>query len=223
MERRERGDRTRLRLIETAEQLYAERGVNGVSLREIGAAAKQRNTGAVRYHFHSKKGLLDAVFAHRMEPANALRQQMLAEFDRAGRAADPRALVEAMILPLAAHLGTTERPSWYLRFAAQAMGGTTSSVIDLDAQPWTAGAAEIERRLRAELSGLPPRILAHRWAFLVGFTLHALADRESFMASGGAEQPGDREIFLADLVDASVALVTAPVSDRTAELLCGNG
>ncbi|MFP3986194.1 hypothetical protein U9R90_01540 [Streptomyces sp. E11-3] len=65
--------------------------VHGRAPPEIGAAADQRNTGAVRCHFHSKKGLLDAVFAHRMEPASMLRQQMLTEFDRAGRGADPRA------------------------------------------------------------------------------------------------------------------------------------
>ncbi|MFP3986195.1 hypothetical protein U9R90_01545 [Streptomyces sp. E11-3] len=109
-----------------------------------------------------------------------------------------------------------------MRFAAQALGGTTASVTDLDAQRWTAGATEIERRLRAGLSGLPPRTLAHRWVFLVGFVLHALTDREAFIASGGAERPDDRDSFLADLVDASVALVTAPVSDGTAELLRGN-
>jgi AcrR family transcriptional regulator len=34
---------TRERLLVTAERLFAERGVAGVSLREIGAAAGQRN------------------------------------------------------------------------------------------------------------------------------------------------------------------------------------
>ena len=62
---------TQIRLIETAERLFAERGVNGVSLREIGAEAGQRNTGAVRYHLGSKEQLVSAVFEHRMVPINA--------------------------------------------------------------------------------------------------------------------------------------------------------
>ena len=57
-------------LIETAERLFAERGVNAVSLREIGAEAGQRNTGAVRYHFGTKEALVNAVFEHRMTPIN---------------------------------------------------------------------------------------------------------------------------------------------------------
>ena len=51
--------------------MYAERGINGVSLRQIGTAAGQLNTGAARYHFGSKVGLINAVFEHRMGPINA--------------------------------------------------------------------------------------------------------------------------------------------------------
>ena len=38
------------------EQLFAERGFRGVSLREIGLAAGQRNNSAAQYHFGSRLG-----------------------------------------------------------------------------------------------------------------------------------------------------------------------
>ena len=72
-------------MIEVAERLFAERGLNGVSLREIGAAAGQRNTAAARYHFGTKTALVDAIFEHRMTPINAQRVAMLKELDRTGR------------------------------------------------------------------------------------------------------------------------------------------
>ena len=42
---------TRDQIIRAAEELFAARGIDGVSLREINRAAGQSNTGAVQYHF----------------------------------------------------------------------------------------------------------------------------------------------------------------------------
>jgi AcrR family transcriptional regulator len=42
-------------LISAAERLYAERGVDAVSMREITREAGQKNSSAFQYHFPSKK------------------------------------------------------------------------------------------------------------------------------------------------------------------------
>ena len=47
---------TRERLLLTAEKLLGERGINGVSLREITREAGQRNASALHYHFGSRDG-----------------------------------------------------------------------------------------------------------------------------------------------------------------------
>ena len=52
--------RTRARLLEAALDLLAERGEDGVSLREITSAA-EANVAAVSYHFGSLKALCDAA------------------------------------------------------------------------------------------------------------------------------------------------------------------
>ena len=54
---------TRQRLIAAAETLFAERGVEGVSLREINAVAGMRNATALQYHFHDRYGLVKAILA----------------------------------------------------------------------------------------------------------------------------------------------------------------
>ena len=59
-QRREAGQRTRARLLEAALDLLAERGEEGVSLREITRAA-DANVAAVSYHFGSLKALCDAA------------------------------------------------------------------------------------------------------------------------------------------------------------------
>src|ERR1700745_1479492 len=59
-QRREAGMRTRARLLEAALDLLAERGEDGVSLRDITNAA-EANVAAVSYHFGSLKALCDAA------------------------------------------------------------------------------------------------------------------------------------------------------------------
>jgi AcrR family transcriptional regulator len=54
------GELTRSRLVESAERLFAERGVGSVSIREVNRDAGQAPS-AVHYHFGSKEALLRAV------------------------------------------------------------------------------------------------------------------------------------------------------------------
>ncbi|WP_254621015.1 TetR/AcrR family transcriptional regulator [Sphingomonas sp. CL5.1] len=87
------------RLILAAEQLFAKGGIDGVSLREIAAAAGQGNHHAVQYHFGSREGLVHAIFVHRMQQMEARRGEMLAAAEAAGRLSDARAIVEIIFLP----------------------------------------------------------------------------------------------------------------------------
>ena len=73
-----RGESTRARILDSAEYLFSEHGVNGASLRTIVAHAGV-NTAAVHYHFGSKQGLLEAVFARHIVPMAEERLKLLAE------------------------------------------------------------------------------------------------------------------------------------------------
>src|SRR3546814_20288324 len=50
-------------LISAAERLFAERGSEAVSLREINTAAGSTNASAIQYHFGGRRGLVKAVLA----------------------------------------------------------------------------------------------------------------------------------------------------------------
>lgn len=87
------------KLILAAEKLFARGGLDGVSLREIAAAAGQGNHHAVQYHFGSREGLIQAVFAYRMWQMEAGRSEMLAKAEVAGKLGDARTIVEIIFLP----------------------------------------------------------------------------------------------------------------------------
>lgn len=202
-------------MIEAAERLFGERGINGVSLREIGAQAGQRNTAAARYHFGSKEALVDAVFHHRMESINARRLAMLDELAATGRERDARGLIQAFLYPLAAMLGEPGKPGWYLRFCVHAGFVEGTAVHDLGREEWTRGIHTVRGLLLDLLVDVPARIRDQRWVLLTSFVAHTLADREMAIHRLGPRSPGDPAAYLAGLTDVAVAMFLAPVSAET--------
>lgn len=66
----------RERILEVAERLFAEHGMSGVGLRAITAEAGV-NLASVAYHFGSKEGLLEELFAQRAAPIAQERLRLL--------------------------------------------------------------------------------------------------------------------------------------------------
>lgn len=81
-------------ILGAAEQLYAEKGFAGTSLRAIIKAAGV-NTAAIHYHFGSKEALIEAVIERRVEPVNRARLARLDEIEAAHP--DGRLPLEAVI------------------------------------------------------------------------------------------------------------------------------
>ncbi len=69
---------TKTRILDTAEQLFAEKGYAATSIRNITTEAGV-NLASVNYHFGSKETLLHQVFARRIGPVNEVRIRLLDE------------------------------------------------------------------------------------------------------------------------------------------------
>jgi len=69
---------TRHRLIDVARRLFAERGFDATSVRDITGEAKA-NLGAITYHFGSKQALYDAVLEQAFAPVAARARVALPE------------------------------------------------------------------------------------------------------------------------------------------------
>lgn len=72
---------TRDRVLEVAARLFAERGYDGVSVRDIIGGAKA-NLGAVTYHFGSKEGLFASVVDRQVEPLRRMGEEIYRGKDR---------------------------------------------------------------------------------------------------------------------------------------------
>jgi|SRR5690349_8082272 AcrR family transcriptional regulator len=66
------------RILDSAEELFAQHGIYGVTMREIAELAAV-DTALLHYYFESKRGVFDAVFARRAEVLNS---EHMREMDR---------------------------------------------------------------------------------------------------------------------------------------------
>lgn len=92
--------KTPLKILNTAEKLFAMNGVDATSLREINTAAGT-SQGVLHYHFDSKDQLLEAILERRMQPLMEERAVMLDQLIQSRQSFLPRHLLEVIALPLA--------------------------------------------------------------------------------------------------------------------------
>lgn len=77
---------TQDRILDAAERLFAERGIDAVSVRSVLAAAGV-NVSLVHYHFGGRDGLIEALLRRRLAPITEERLRRLAEVEARGGAA----------------------------------------------------------------------------------------------------------------------------------------
>jgi AcrR family transcriptional regulator len=92
------GNDTREQLLDAAERLIGEQGVDRASVRSITELAAA-NIAAVNYHFGSKDDLVREVFGRRLRPINRRRMDMLETTLAQPGPVDLEAIVRAMVLP----------------------------------------------------------------------------------------------------------------------------
>ncbi|MBU6249117.1 MAG: TetR/AcrR family transcriptional regulator [Xanthomonadaceae bacterium] len=89
---------TRRRLLEAAEHLFVEQGVEGLSMRQITARAGT-NLAAVNYHFGSKETMLRELLSQRLDRLNEERLQLLDACETAGPAPDCETILGILFVP----------------------------------------------------------------------------------------------------------------------------
>ena len=197
---------TRTRLLATAERLFAERGIDAVSLREITRESGARNAIALQYHFEDRAGVLQAIFDKHVPEVEARRHAMLDEYEARGEQ-DVRALASALVRPLAAKLADRDGGLHFLQIYAE--------LIDRPKQPAAnGGGSDSLNRWRLLMEPLLDEEAArlHRRFTAILHTTQELGRR----ARTGPR--ADDRLFTSYLIDVVAAILAAPVSAETRRL-----
>lgn len=204
-----RGTATRDVIIAAAERLFAEHGVAAVSNRQVSEAAGQGNNTAVAYHFGTKGDLVHAIIATHARPLAAIREGMLVEI---GESPHLRDWVGCFVYTLTDHLAALGNPTFYARFAAQAMADPVYGEVLTREALADPSLVQVVRGIHRCLPTLPPDVRAHRGVMMTNLLMHTVADRERALASGAPVAQASWDAAAAGLVDGIVGLWQAPVT-----------
>lgn len=209
---------TRTKIIEAAERLFADQGIDGVALREIAGAAGQGNNTAVQYHFGSKEALVYAIFDYRTNMFEPLRAQMLDRAEAAGQLTDARTLLEVMCLP---HLTISDDQGRhpYSAFLAQYLTRSRAEGIPHpydDPEAIVPALRRVRRLIVERVNYVPPIELRLRVGLCKLMFLNMLMRRDSGFPH--FDQDIELDALVDDTLEQMTLALTAPYRHRGAPL-----
>jgi AcrR family transcriptional regulator len=165
---------TREKLLDCAEQLFADHGLKGVSLRAINAEAGL-SPAALHYHFGTKEALVEALLDRQMPDLMERRRRMLDALESRLEPAGAREVLEALIRPqaelLAKHAKAGHRYSRLL-YRLQADGDLYSLFSH---EKYSGGVDRLVPLLQAALPQLPLEVIQQRLGLTIDVILRSLA------------------------------------------------
>ena len=202
---------TRKRILDAAEQLFYERGIDNVGLSDINQAAQQKNRNAVQYHFGSKLALLQAIMERHSEQIQAEREGIiegLAESENINL----RELMTVLVKPLTSRMQSKSGQA-FISICAQLLSSkryrkdllSRTSLIEDDK------VFELLTLLETRFTALfeqPFQVLRAREALITSMVFQS-------MATAVADEELEHEVFVEALVDAMVAISSQEPSAQT--------
>jgi len=213
---RQPGGDARTQILRAAGRLLADKGLEGVSLREITRSAGQRNTTALQYHFGDREGLLRAHMDLHV-PRVSVRRHVLLDHLVSRGDVTLREAAGILVTPLVAEL-QDEDGADFLQVASHLVNRSEALVDPHDALGALVydPAGSLERWSVLVEPLMPPGTAGpplHRRFAAIRFT-HIELGRRARIAAG---QPAD--LFASQLVDLVASVLGADISPETARLL----
>ncbi|HEX5306832.1 MAG TPA: TetR/AcrR family transcriptional regulator [Dyella sp.] len=198
---------TKERILAAAEALFAQRGFEGASLRQLTASAGV-NLAAVNYHFGSKEKLVEQVFKRRLD---ALNQHRLAELAKvAGQPGTTLDDVLAAYIRPALDLSHEDNGSLFMRVLARAFAEHDDTLRQFLSENY----GHVMRQFTAEFARLLPQLekaeLYWRIDLVTGALTHAMSGFGMIQRKDNVSEQQHREQTAAHLIRFAAAGLSHP-------------
>ncbi len=171
---------TKDRILQSAVRLFAARGFDVVSVRDITEDAGV-NQAAINYHFGSKEGLIKTAIGVVFAPINRARIGALDEFESDGGSSplDIAAVVNALVVPATSSLLQTDGYArYYARFSVLAYAVRHPQVDAAIAHEHDEVARRFLKALAVALPDVDFERICWCYDFAIGAIVHILLDRD---------------------------------------------
>jgi len=205
--------KTRERILQTAERLFAEHGFAGTSLRLLTRHAGV-NLAAVNYHFQSKTRLIEVILERRLDLLNNQRLTALASLSSAKHDSTEQRLAEildAFIRPaiLIGHSTRGGGPS-FVRLLARTYVENSEELRNFISRHYGHVMRRFSAAIATELPHLHPEELYWRFDFIIGAMTYTMADFRGVKKSAAIADHAQQEAVIERLVHFAVAGLMAP-------------
>lgn len=205
----ERAD-TRQNIKVAARRLFAEHGLEAVTVRQIVAAAGAKNGGSLNYYFKSKEGLVLELINELFNELSVVWFERISELDRKGGPSSVREVVDIIVRAPNDDAFTDPSPT-RIRFLASVLFVRRKDVaLYLDRMNIL-----VYRRLQQLISSLcqhmPAPVLRQRLIFFAWYTLSVEAAREGWIAGRKRSDLWTQTDPQQNLIETATALINAPV------------
>ena len=173
---------TRSRILDVAEELFGELGLDRVSIRAITRKAKV-NLAAINYHFGSKEDLIAAVFERRVVPVNEARLAALDAVEKSAGKRIPKleAILEAFIRPaLQSSLKASKGGTAFSKLFGRCLSEPSPEVEVLLKRQFEPLVERMDAALRRALPHLSRSDIYWRMKFTYGALHHWLLTKDKF-------------------------------------------
>lgn len=189
---------TKDRILGAAEELFAQHGFGGTSLRQVTSRADV-NIAAVNYHFGSKENLVNEVFRRRMDGMSAQRLARL----KAAQEQSPGELepiLAAFVEPALALAQDRQGGGAFIRVIARAYAEKNDGLRKFLSEQYGHVLREFGKAIAACVPGLSKEQLYWRLDFLAGALTYAMADFGLIKRPAGTSEATHRERAARELI-----------------------
>lgn len=212
--RRADGAATRARLKSAAQRLFATRGIDGVTVRDLIAAAGQHNNASLSYYFGSKEDLARELIIDGARILDDRRRTMLTALENADREPTVREVLEVLTVPVV-ELAAEPSQASYLQMIANLELNDRAFVRETLGDTWNFGYRRCVEHLLALIPGVPRQILEQRISLAVIYMNAVGAARERSVGTPGASRLWSTPYAMPNVLDTIQAMLEAPPSEQT--------
>ena len=212
---------TKLELLNAAERLFATKGFDATTVKEITEASGQRNQSVIHYHFGSREAILDALIELRVSPINEARNRLRAEMlaQSCGQALTTQQICRLLVNPPLDRILNDSGPHYASRLSLQLrVNRDLWRKYELARSAWTLD--EVHAELVRARPYLPKEIVRSRFRNIVLLSMVAIAELEQVQERMGPKFDEEEARFrIEEMVSSMCGIIDAPISPTALDYL----